>query len=468
MGSFIEHLKMYLDNVTWLPESFKKVAGLLLLSAIADRKVSVRISVREHYPNLYVLLVGESGCGKGVVIDNIVYRMLEEIDEKLLLPKEFTKEALAKNLSKNRVGIICNDELDALISSKKYMAGISSLLNSLYSCPDKYDIELVKGKRTVINPYLCLALGVQPGTLSAMVDEKLITTGFLQRFLILHGKEQPVKHGKDWFNWFKAMYRLEALKNFLENSPGIVLSFTDKALEMLFQYVKGLKDRYPDVAEMFGRTTDILIKLSILWWLDELTRDIISVCNVYKNKRIKIINKVINVNTVLTVDSVDNVGIVNNVNNVGNVYNNEISNKKLKNSNFFSSFSNFSETPPFFYRGSRQLTVPPQIDERVVKMAIGYYEGTLPERLTIYQIANKSIEVRNLERVRQAIFKLIESSKTVNMNNRQFIHRRDIMRMTGIKLSKLTEYMSILQEEGVIGNLKIAGRKKMYEFIGEQ
>ena len=79
LGPFFENYLIAVGD-TMHPKSFHRWAALSLVAATLENRVWVMSQRQKMFPNLYVMLVGPSGCGKGVSIDFATARWNSQAD----------------------------------------------------------------------------------------------------------------------------------------------------------------------------------------------------------------------------------------------------------------------------------------------------------------------------------------------------------------------------------------------------
>jgi len=269
---FSEYVLQNLDVETWLPSLYKQFAWITILSTVINRGVYLKYSKRRIYPNTFTMLIGGSGTGKGVVIDDVVRSMLYDVDPDLLLPEYVTPESLLKYLSNRSRGIIATDEATTLLSTKEYMRDMSDYLTYLYNAHKEYiQIHRVKKSRTYMieRPYLNILIGVQPRVIKRIVNYYDIASGFLQRFYIVYAepeKEKEVEEDKD--SWDRATEIAKDIYNHFSrlNEP-VKMVLSSRAIHEVRRYIDRVEREYED--EIFSRWRDLVLKLSIIMQVDK-------------------------------------------------------------------------------------------------------------------------------------------------------------------------------------------------------
>ena len=471
--SFMDYLREYLHGATWLPEPFKESCGISLISAITGRRVCYRHSVRNFYANIYLLLVGDSRCGKGIAIEDVIEDFLRWVSPEYLLAKQYTVESLAKALTEQPHGIICNDEFANIISGKKYMEGMSTLLLSLFQCPPSYTVSLIKGKREIKESYLCLAVGIQPEILEELTNKKeLIKSGFMARFLVIHGKKVPPKDTVVRNQRFKvqAKKRLSALKEILELVGPVTLSMEPEGMTQITAFERELDNRYENlISSFFSRTRDLVIKLSMIYHLDEITR-IMDFQDIKDNKKKVVSNK----SSIVNSQSVNNRILHYNQSSIRPFFRKDADNR----------IPHFQEQKEVFGGKYRILHLPKNgekdlislwksiieepISVEVVSKSLDFLRSTDTARVSLFRTIATSPDTRMLEKVSRAIDELVEQGRYEYNNNLKCIRRRELTRVLGLNMKKISWAITQLQEEGTIGELVTVDRKKLYPYLKEE
>jgi len=274
---FSDYIKRNLDMETWLPPLYKEFSWICMLATSLNRGVYLKYSKRKIYPNVFIMLIGGSGTGKGVVIDDTIKEMLEQIDVQLILPDYSTPEALLKVLSNNGKGIIAVDEASTLLSTREYMKDMSDYLTYLYNA-HKEIIQISRAKNnktyTISQPYLNIIMGVQPKLIKKIVNEYDIASGFLQRFFIVYSEAEKEKEVvNDDESWKMAYKILKRIYEYFSNlAEPFQMMLSTSGLEEIRNYIDRVEREYDD--EIFSRWRDLLLKLCIIMQVDKYSEKI--------------------------------------------------------------------------------------------------------------------------------------------------------------------------------------------------
>lgn len=166
------------------------------------------------YPNLYSLLIGDSGTGKSTAISvtmkdilritNLHLGIIKEEQKKeepdlvaiklyegklLSISQRITLEALVARLNKHD-GIIASAEFGGFLKSLRSggnVHGMMELLSDIYDCPDYWSKETVSGGTMALsNPCLSIVGYSTLEFIEGVLSSKDIGSGALARYLLLY------------------------------------------------------------------------------------------------------------------------------------------------------------------------------------------------------------------------------------------------------------------------------------------
>jgi hypothetical protein len=220
------------------PQNYIDWGFVYLITASLQRRVWLPPAHSKLFPNIYPILVGPPGVGKGMLIRRVsellrhhkiefqefnkpkneqeailIARLKETMktEEKEnqqgdlipLLPDAITYEALVKNMAsaigrvnyhvtdkdgKEQMKIAtysalaaCLEELESLIRKNKSDSLMTFLIQA-YDCGDEYKYETKgQGKDRILNICLNFLAGTNPDFIKEMFDEKIVSSGFSSR-----------------------------------------------------------------------------------------------------------------------------------------------------------------------------------------------------------------------------------------------------------------------------------------------
>lgn len=171
--------------------------GLLAAGMVIGRR-AYRESPRALYPNFYVMILGQTGDSRKSTTMWLACELLRHVGEEFkdldgVVSSEGIYEALSA--AEGTKGLIYADEFRAFLSvaKRKGTQDIIPRLNSLYYCPARASIDRVKDSTEIIKPFLSMVTATPQAYVDDLLTDLEITGGFLNRFLIIAGDEQPPK-----------------------------------------------------------------------------------------------------------------------------------------------------------------------------------------------------------------------------------------------------------------------------------
>jgi len=410
----------YLTEATWLPDLYKDMTGLMVLSTLTGRKIYATHGVATYYPNLYVLLVGDSGCGKGTAVNTVAEKIVGKIIPDRVLPDEFTPEALVANLSKQPWGTVFNDEVTTILTRRDYMDSMAPTLAKLYNPLDRVRLSRKKESFEIIEPYLGLYLGVQPQLFSSILSTRSLNIGLISRLLINVVKAKPYRPSGPNSNILGAS-TLTSMKNYFsslnQSKTRIRIEISEELFTMVMNYVSGKLRAVEDEASIcYGRLSDNIIKLAILFHINASMKPL------------------------------------------------SLSSSPLS---LTSEPLQFSGSPLQKDKYNLDALMSLMSQSSIID-AINLFEKIDPDFMSLLRLTIVSEDSRVFERYRRAVLRLVEKGHYLLKDERKWIRKKDIRRGVGISSYKGYGYIKDLQDEGIIGLEVRIGDKTYYEYTGKE
>lgn len=187
LGSYVQ----YARTLTAAPLQYHLATGLCVISGAAGAGATFYGGGNtEHWPNLYVCVLGPTGFHKTTAI-RIGCRMLERAAPGTIAPNEFSREQFLANLQRNPNALMEVDEFSVLLSQmeRTYMAGLKETLTDLYDPHPTYTRTLRgqhgQGETIRINrPALTILAASNIDWLVEHLTEVDFRSGFMPRFLL--------------------------------------------------------------------------------------------------------------------------------------------------------------------------------------------------------------------------------------------------------------------------------------------
>lgn len=224
------------------PTSFYRWSTLAAISAVCRNNVRVSImgGMIVFRPNIYVILLADSGVRKGAPI-KLAQEMVEECDVTRVISGRSSIQAIIAELSKTKTtanggppnldanGFVVNDEFSA---SLVHDPDGLTILNNLYDHHKVWKNMLKhSGTETLKNPYITMLGGINPPLFSSMMEQKDIEGGFIARCLLIVEKERSkINSGRRAVKAFDTAPLIARLKE-ISHIKGD-MTITDKAWDL--------------------------------------------------------------------------------------------------------------------------------------------------------------------------------------------------------------------------------------------
>jgi len=185
-------------------EHYREWCGLWVLSAAIERKLWVMTKGAPVYPNLYIMLIGKSGCGKGMAL-TAARKIINKLGPGRLSASSMTAAFLAQSLQANERKFknpiteeseifhglhVFSPEVRVLFNA--YDIDMISKLTDLWDC-DEYS----EGRREATHTfyaertYTSMLVGSTPDDLHEFIPEVAWGSGFMSRVIIVMGDSIP-------------------------------------------------------------------------------------------------------------------------------------------------------------------------------------------------------------------------------------------------------------------------------------
>lgn len=207
MADFDPITKYLLSNFdSSTPIIYRRLALMTLIGGVYGRRVRVSDGERVVYPNMYTMLVGDSGNKKSTAIQDAVKFMGELgyhnfpnvrspgdkfLDDFIDRTYEFSDSV--ESMLDSRVGhanlTLAIDEAKDFFCSGK--SDISAALTRIHDCPDSYVMASIKGKKSVDYPTLSFIGGATCQTFADILPPEHYHNGLLARMLLVFESVKP-------------------------------------------------------------------------------------------------------------------------------------------------------------------------------------------------------------------------------------------------------------------------------------
>jgi len=200
LNDWIESFMEYTEDLVESPPIFRKWVAISTVASAMQRKCYLPFGIKTVYPNLYVVLVGDSGVRKGTAMEP--GRQFLEAAKIHLSAEATTKEALIirmKDIEKDPVFTGNTVHLDSSLTvhSAEFVVLIGhkdpeflSYLCDWYDCHNIWKYETKnKGKYEINRVWINLLGGITPSLLQTSLPQEAIGGGFTSRILFIFSDE---------------------------------------------------------------------------------------------------------------------------------------------------------------------------------------------------------------------------------------------------------------------------------------
>lgn len=202
LGNWIDTYQEYTEILP-SPPLFRKWAGIFFVAAATERKIWVRTMGSSLYPNLYVVLVGPPGIGKGQAI-HMGEKLLRSVPDIQVGPSDMTTASLidALNESVRRIVLLGDPpyvEFNSLTVISRELGVLipaweTSLMNNLTDIYDGYTLDQKRrGKDLrikIANPQINLLGACTPAYLNEVMPAGAWDQGFISRTLLIYSGDR--------------------------------------------------------------------------------------------------------------------------------------------------------------------------------------------------------------------------------------------------------------------------------------
>jgi hypothetical protein len=257
------------------PTSYHVFSLLTAVAAATSRRVLISRGGYELWPNLYTLLHGPSGIGKGIASDHAMKVVRHAAGDMLReYPEDLTGEGLFTimvNQTKEDVpciGLVYADEFADLLGGQDYKAEFAKRLTRLYSCPDKQGVgRATKGERWVRWVFLNI-LGCSQEDWLRTLPIHAVKGGLFARFLTVPEEEARFRRFTPDVDKDFGLAVITELSERLKTIEKTVIKMTPEAFEFGEEWYSEIDARIakfdPVVKPWCERQLDHAIKLGYL------------------------------------------------------------------------------------------------------------------------------------------------------------------------------------------------------------
>jgi len=295
---FVDRYVKLMSGITDAPQEYHEACALFLISTMAsknfmfmslpDAEIFTEKEVGGKQLNLWFIFIGKSRISRKSTAISRAKELIQAINEGILLPDDFTPQALVKVLNRKFTGGITravwiNDEISGFFEQLKnggFMTSTDALLSKIYDGRSYYRETIQRGEEKVINPYLTVLLA-STEYLPTLFTESSLRQGFLNRFIYVVAKRQKRLPLRSRLTE-EEKRRAEELKRWLATLErfrnSVSMSFTAEAKKIYDKFEEGVERRIEKedlgLSEGYwGNLPNLLIRLACIYRISRMTAE---------------------------------------------------------------------------------------------------------------------------------------------------------------------------------------------------
>ncbi len=284
---------------TEAPVQYHVGAFLAVVGALAGRVAYTRYASKRVYANQYVMLVGGTGTSKKDTAINLAKRfarlpyitgdtptlVLPAAERFSLLDDAGSDVALLNHLKEHPNTLLVVPELHAQIAKmrRKGTEALFDLMLTLWDANERYQNVTMKSPITVLHPTLSVLAAIQPTRLRNSMNEEILSSGFVNRWLIIPGEAPAPISRPPNLNETAVRALLDEVTNrfddiaTLSGGRPVEVPLSDECADWWDAYYIAqwhAARRDPEAGEITSRYPDLVRKVALAYALTDLTRAI--------------------------------------------------------------------------------------------------------------------------------------------------------------------------------------------------
>jgi len=279
---FINKVTSWMSGLSDTYYEYQVSSALWLLSALTCGKCMVALKQNKVYPNLYMILLGQSTTSRKSTAVRKIKPVFEAATDTDLYNDDPTIEGYLEMLVKNPVQNFVRDEASGLLAKyhKKYNEGIFDLECSVYDGDSVRKIKAAgkdkEPKEYIIkNPYVTHLYATTPDKFSSVMTTEDFKTGYGYRLLYAFPTYEKPRMDFDLEDtenveaWADVMASTRKLYHMFRDSPQFKFSMNRDAIKLFNDIGIALENAGDDLScdhvnSAIGRAQDNILKLAML------------------------------------------------------------------------------------------------------------------------------------------------------------------------------------------------------------
>lgn len=213
--NFLDSYLEYAKKTIPIPDLYNKWGGVMAVSAMLGKRLWITRGHLNIFPNMYIMLMGEPGTGKGIACD-ICQGILQNAGYELFAADRSSKEKFLQDLSDGisfnqptgMDSLLANESTgaaDSLLSSEprecfvlaeefsdflgQNNADFVAFLTKIWSFRGTYRYRLKTGRSVgITEPYISILGGSSSSAFSLTFPPEIVAQGFLARLVLVGGE----------------------------------------------------------------------------------------------------------------------------------------------------------------------------------------------------------------------------------------------------------------------------------------
>jgi len=198
MGTWIDDYVAWASEATDAPAVYHRWGAYSAISAALGRRLAIQTGAHPVYPNLYVLLLGQSSIMRkstAIALSRRVVRGLVSYAGKELvhiMADEGSCEGMFNYWVQHPTSIMYQSEMSSLLSMfrRDYSSGLLPTLTDLYDCPDEKTKVLSGQTMSIVRPCISILAASTPDWVVDQGKGSDFSGGFLARFCIVNAMQK--------------------------------------------------------------------------------------------------------------------------------------------------------------------------------------------------------------------------------------------------------------------------------------
>jgi len=297
-GDFVESYKNWALQISDAPAKYQELMALSIIATVLGRQAYLKYGVHNLYPNLFIVLLGKSTIMRKSACLNMAKTIIKKFNPDLILPKEFSPEALFNLLSDKPEGLISWSEFGSFLISttKNYQAGIKEFLTEAFDCPEVLNKKLVDKSYTIEDVYINIITATTLHWFIDRITEADTLGGFLGRFIFVPCKLED-KNGWYYIPQPEPVNISNMLLADLKKISGIKgeITISEEAKTILIKWLRRHEDELEiiddskGISGFYARLSDYILKFATLYEISGFNSLVISEISLLR--AVKLVNQ---------------------------------------------------------------------------------------------------------------------------------------------------------------------------------